>query len=957
MKKKMNRHLLTSLLAVLLVLSLCISPISRAVVHAEGDTDVVSVDDAEARDTEDVAGEDTPVIVPETPDASEVLESDGSEETTASEEVDEEGLMTASVEDDITDWKLVYGDKDLADKDALVLLIFGDGFTAEQQEKFFEEAEKTANYVMETSPWDEFTDSVKFYAVGTASNESGARADNAQTQEAADADTRDTYFGTTFWSGGMQRLVTVGDEGMKKLDALKAVTVPEADYSVIIVNSTTYGGSGGEVCLASLNSEALEMMLHELGHTIPDLADEYFSAGYEGEYANMTAESDPAKVPWAKFVGKNGVGVYEYDEGGYGWYRPSQNCKMRYLGKQFAFCEVCKEELRKAFSAKSNVTKLFFQPYATEFCEGGETDIKNYFILRKAGNTVEGEALSADLQITYYDASGNELESAPVKKGNYTFKAEFAGNDTFEKCSLSGAYTIEPPYNISIDVATKVYDGEPADVNYTVDLPEGSYDVSIKYTGTMPYTKKVTNEYESEDAPAKPGSYNVEILAYDKSNPTEIVGKGKASFDINYKLTTLVNHDDASTYPGAAVYYNNKTIVITGEGFTADEQDKFEELAQKYMEHIQNTEPFKETQIYFNFSSIEAESDESGIGTEAKDTYFGLTYDENGKIVPAETSYDAAHYLAYYGVLSRYKSAIVIVNDENVKEGTADGRVIYGGTDEDSMDYVTRELLNYMTGHEVGYEASTEEEIAAQHDELMSALYFTWYGDDYAVVVSDAYRHEFVANGSPIELDDYFQTYILGKEVPKSEMEGKYVLTYYDSEGNELDGAPSEPGNYYVLGELIPSPDEVFGISFDYSTMWKVTEDQSYGDGYVWDDTGYLGYVFWDPVQEITMNDVTYHVPRARGYSPYTILAAGSSSEDPGKGDSGNGDSGNAGGSDNGSTGGTTDNNSGSSNTASDVNAKGAAKTGDTAPIALYLILFAGAVVAGGSVIVKRRRR
>lgn len=188
-------------------------------------------------------------------------------------------------------------------------------------------------------------------------------------------------------------------------------------------------------------------------------------------------------------------------------------------------------------------------------------------------------------------------------------------------------------------------------------------------------------------------------------------------------------------------------------------------------------------------------------------------------------------------------------------------------------------------------------------------------------------------------------------------MEGKYVLTYYDSEGNELDGAPSEPGNYYVLGELIPSPDEVFGISFDYSTMWKVTEDQSYGDGYVWDDTGYLGYVFWDPVQEITMNDVTYHVPRARGYSPYTILAAGSSSEDPGKGDSGNGDSGNAGGSDNGSTGGTTDNNSGSSNTASDANAKGAVKTGDTAPITLYLILLAGAVIAGGTVVIKRRRR
>ena len=47
--------------------------------------------------------------------------------------------------------RLVYGNKDLPDEDAFVLLIFGDGFTKDEQDKFFEEAEKTADYVMAVS--------------------------------------------------------------------------------------------------------------------------------------------------------------------------------------------------------------------------------------------------------------------------------------------------------------------------------------------------------------------------------------------------------------------------------------------------------------------------------------------------------------------------------------------------------------------------------------------------------------------------------------------------------------------------------------------------------------------------------------------------------------------------------------------------------------------------------------
>ena len=81
--------------------------------------------------------------------------------------------------------RLVYGDQELSDDDAFVLLMFGDGFTADEQEKFYTESKNIADYVMETSPWDEFKDVVKIYAKGVISNESGARADNAKNQEEA----------------------------------------------------------------------------------------------------------------------------------------------------------------------------------------------------------------------------------------------------------------------------------------------------------------------------------------------------------------------------------------------------------------------------------------------------------------------------------------------------------------------------------------------------------------------------------------------------------------------------------------------------------------------------------------------------------------------------------------------------------------------------------------------------
>lgn len=741
--------------------------------------------------------------------------------------------------------RLVYGNDALSDEDAFVLLIMGDGFTANEQEKFFTESINTANYVMGTSPYDEFQDTVKIYALSVVSNESGAKGDKALTYEEALSDTRDTYFGSSYYTGGMQRLLSIGNEGNTRAKALKEQYLPKADFNVIVVNATTYGGSGGSICVASLNNESLEMMLHELGHTIADLADEYFAgASYAREYANMTAESDPAKVKWARYIGKNGVGVYEYDNGGDGWYRPHENCKMRFLGQQFAFCEVCKDALRSTFCKYSNVTHIQFQTYADVLRESDEPiDMKQYFIIRKGQNeSVGNDADVKDLlTLTFYDGDGNNpTTDVPTKRGSYQVKAVFAGNEKYDSCELTAAYTLDYPDILSVQADTKVYDGKPVDIKCDVDYSK-EYGIKIHYTGKIPYstTPEQTHVYDSDEAPIVPGTYTAAVTAYDKST-NETIGQASIDYSIKFKTTALADNNTGS-YLGAQSYYNNQNIVFTGEGFTADEQGKFEAIAKKYYEYFKNTEPYKEANLYFNYHTVEAISEESGISKSgaAKDTYFGLSVDGNGNIQPTELSTGAAMYLGNNQITSYYKATIVIVNDDSIKGGArVDNKrvTLYAGSNEEGMEYAAREFMNYYAGSPEGTDWTKDDASKdAARLQMLKKIYYFWYGYSYAPVMSRAYNETFVENGSGIDLAPYFHTYVNGIEA-----EGvSYTMTYYEDDngklGTELGSAPSKAGNYFAKADLVPDEGKT--------------------------------------TKEVTIEGEPHTLPIARGITPYTIQA------------------------------------------------------------------------------------
>lgn len=59
------------------------------------------------------------------------------------------------------------------DKENFVIVIMGDGYTAQQQDQFVEDATQKAQGMLTWSPYKEYSDRINIYAIQTISNETG----------------------------------------------------------------------------------------------------------------------------------------------------------------------------------------------------------------------------------------------------------------------------------------------------------------------------------------------------------------------------------------------------------------------------------------------------------------------------------------------------------------------------------------------------------------------------------------------------------------------------------------------------------------------------------------------------------------------------------------------------------------------------------------------------------------
>lgn len=253
----------------------------------------------------------------------------------------------------------------------LDLLIVAEGYTAAQQSSFVEQAGALAAKFLAASPYSDFSQLINVNWLFVPSGQSGADKPYCAETPGEPVVAVDTAFDGTFCTYGIRRLVTVNSG--KVLSA--AASVPDWDKLMVLVNDAEYGGSGGNVGVATTNESAAEIMQHEFGHSFTLLADEYEDAypGYPACSdlnpgsapceANVTDWTTRTGLKWARWVDpatpiptsgwladRAGAGLWlgaRYQT--QGMYRQCFAGMMRYLGMEF--CHVDSEAFVKRLYA------------------------------------------------------------------------------------------------------------------------------------------------------------------------------------------------------------------------------------------------------------------------------------------------------------------------------------------------------------------------------------------------------------------------------------------------------------------------------------------------------------------------------------------------------------------------------------------------------------------------------
>ncbi|WP_256107283.1 M64 family metallopeptidase [Streptomyces sp. ODS05-4] len=220
------------------------------------------------------------------------------------------------------------------------LVFVGDGYTSDQLGAYRSHVRSKTEELFAVEPFKSHRSLFNVWQVDVVSRESGVDDDPAQGVR------RDTALDMNYYCGGMARLLCV-DEAKA---AQYAAAAPQVDQVVALANSTTYGGAGGTAATAAGgNAQAGQIVVHELGHSLGGLADEYDSPGRHqgGEPPEPNVSVYPQatmsqyRLKWYRWLGRptpDGGTVGTYEGAKYaatGIYRPSQNSIMRTLGREF----------------------------------------------------------------------------------------------------------------------------------------------------------------------------------------------------------------------------------------------------------------------------------------------------------------------------------------------------------------------------------------------------------------------------------------------------------------------------------------------------------------------------------------------------------------------------------------------------------------------------------------------
>ena len=244
------------------------------------------------------------------------------------------------------------------------LVFISEGYISDELAEFPNHASAMLDQLLLMDPFNPYRSYFNAYAIGVASAESGS-------DHPSKGVFRDTCFNSSFDSYGLARGLTVPpngfdpdpEHGFGKARRLLAEVLPEWSVIIFVVNDYGYGGWGdADGVVVSRSWFAPQILIHEIGHTLGGLGDEYDLAFPDDPYPvveepNTTQETRRDRVKWRAWISESTliptpsqeqygtlIGLFEgarYTASG--WYRPKLHCIMR--ESYFDFCEVCREAL------------------------------------------------------------------------------------------------------------------------------------------------------------------------------------------------------------------------------------------------------------------------------------------------------------------------------------------------------------------------------------------------------------------------------------------------------------------------------------------------------------------------------------------------------------------------------------------------------------------------------------
>lgn len=329
------------------------------------------------------------------------------------------------------------------------IAILAEGFvTAADSQEFRRVAAEAKDYLIERRPFRDYLDRFAITAIDCKSKVS-ARLLKREERRPYD---NVTPFDATFDYPGRSPTHTVIARGMScDADAVRRVCAAaypgvKFDAHLVIVNSTQDGGEAvmSEAIACLTLEDPAETFLHELGHALGGLIDEYgnedadspshYAGGADIPFANVTRDIGPL-MKWWDFLSAievpstepDGPGVCKRDhaakkseyeafgvvgafEGAWhhscGLYRPSFACRMRDGGP---FCPVCANAIRRVLVGSRFLATWSYWPLRTKPPKSQETLKSDGWTHVLDFTGLYGRAGQKDGSLLMYDARSGQI--------------------------------------------------------------------------------------------------------------------------------------------------------------------------------------------------------------------------------------------------------------------------------------------------------------------------------------------------------------------------------------------------------------------------------------------------------------------------------------------------------------------------------------------------------------------